>query len=197
MAALVFVGTLGVESMSNWGEVVFPCRKCGKSITRSSTKRGELFSCGACQKVQRTPGIAQQPQATEAQLTVIRREFRLHVLGLIVAPCVVVLSIVLIPVALLVASRLPSGSDAAKFIGISPVLLAQIGVFFLLCMELGSIECLGGTATASFVLLFIFWPIWLLWSISSIIRVHFHFKRLAKAGPRSQGIRTNPLCIKP
>jgi len=168
--------------MSNWGDVVFSCRKCGKVITRPSGKRRELFSCGACRTVQRPPGIANQQQATAAQLTIIQRQFHRHLLGFIVAPCVVVIAIALSPIAMLVAHRFPDDSD---LIMMSPPLLAFIGIFFLLCMELGSVECLGGSATTAFVLFWILWPVWVLRSIYSLVRLNFHLKRLRGLGPRS------------
>ena len=165
--------------MSNWGDVVFACRKCGKTVTRPSAKRGYLFSCGSCQTVQMSPGIATQPQATAEQLAIIRHSMRCHLMGLILGPCTVVLCIFLTPFALAAAS-----SDWGKLIAVSPFIIGPAAGLFMLCMETGTIDCLGGSEVTSFALFFLLWPIWLVRSIISIVRVYFHLERLTSLGSR-------------
>jgi hypothetical protein len=165
--------------MSNWGDVVFTCRKCGKEITRPSAKRGYLFSCGSCGTVQRSPGIATQLQATAEQLAIIRRSMRCHLMGLILGPCTAVLCIFLTPFALAAPS-----SDLGKLVMVSPFIIGPAAGLFMLCMETGTIESLGGSTATSFVFFFFLGPIWLVRSIISIVRVYFHLERLTNLGTR-------------
>ena len=159
--------------MPDWGPVMFSCRKCGKPITRPSAKSGQVFSCSACEAIQKTPGIATQHQATEAQFAIIGQARRRHLVG-----------IALFPIASVIAQTLPKNSDQATFVMCSPFLLVTLGWFFLLIMEVKSIECLGGRASTSFGLFFILGPVWLVRSIVSLTRVHQHYKRLSRLGPR-------------
>ncbi len=172
--------------MPRRGNVVFTCRKCGKTVTRPAAKTGRLFSCGTCRCVQKTPGIASQQQASGEQLALLVKAHRWHLRDLIGAACAIPLLFVSIFLAVLIQRLL--GFDYPPLfetLWASTCIFFALTMIFLLFAEVISIESLGGSKGGSFLLFLLCWPAWLVRSATTFFRIRSALARLRSLGPRT------------
>jgi len=165
--------------------IEFACRQCGRRIRREARQSGTLVRCSSCETVNRTPGIADQPRATQAQLAEMDAALRRHRLALLVfAPlwtCALALA--------LVTAEIEHRPEVMVFSPVSVLsvltgVAAVVSAFWLLLAMSTSRSCLGGSRGTMFVLFFLLPAVWLVLAVTTYVRLRRRLAALQAAGAR-------------
>jgi len=162
--------------------IKFECRKCGKKIIRDEKKIGVPVSCSLCRTVNNTPGIAMQPQVNHKQLGKLCESVKQHNQALGVFFVLFLASIVSF-----IILMLPKNDNVllplVLFIYAVYILLS-ISYFYLFYRTLLLRKHLGAGPIFTAFWFFFLWPVFLIVSVMSNIKLRKRLNTLKEAGIR-------------